>query len=96
MCWYGQAGAGVEVADGHTRAELSVAGERSPTYHQAESQSFVPGAITMKRLINVLAILAFLALAFCLPACNTTKGFGKDVGKLGDSMKNSAERNGAE
>ncbi len=50
----------------------------------------------MKRLISVLSILALLVLALCLPACNTTKGLGKDIEKAGSSMKNSAEKNGAE
>jgi predicted small secreted protein len=50
----------------------------------------------MKRLITVLATLAVITLGFCLPACNTTKGFGKDVEKAGASMKNSADKNGAE
>ena len=47
----------------------------------------------MKRLITILAVLA---LMLWLPACNTTKGFGKDIEKAGDGLKNSAERNGAE
>ena len=50
----------------------------------------------MKRPISVVTILVFLALAFCLPACNTTKGFGKDIENAGSSMQNSAEKNGAE
>lgn len=50
----------------------------------------------MKRLISILSALAVLALFLCLSACNTTKGFGKDVEKAGASMKGSAERNGAE
>jgi|WetSurMetagenome_2_1015567.scaffolds.fasta_scaffold818022_2 predicted small secreted protein len=48
----------------------------------------------MKRSISILTILAFLALS--LPACNTTKGFGKDVENAGASMKNSAEKHGAD
>ena len=49
----------------------------------------------MKRPIAILAALALLAIAFILPACNTTKGFGTDIEKAGASMKGSAERNGA-
>ena len=48
------------------------------------------------RLISTIAVLSLLALAFALSACNTTKGFGKDIEKAGAGMKNSAERNGAE
>jgi predicted small secreted protein len=50
----------------------------------------------MKRSISVVSVLAILALGLMLPACNTTKGFGKDIEKAGASMKNSADRNGAE
>lgn len=49
----------------------------------------------MKRPLSILLSLAFLALAICLPACNTTKGLGTDIGKAGDGLKHSAERNGA-
>ena len=49
----------------------------------------------MKRLISVLSILAILALALWLPACNTTKGFGKDIEKAGNGLQNSAEKHGA-
>ena len=49
----------------------------------------------MKRLISILAVLAMLAFAFVLPACNTTKGFGTDIEKAGDGLKHSAERHGA-
>ncbi len=50
----------------------------------------------MKRLITILAALFVMTLGLWLPACNTTKGFGKDIEKAGASMKGSAERNGAE
>lgn len=50
----------------------------------------------MKRFISVLSALTVLAFFLCLPACNTTKGFGTDIEKAGAGMKNSAERNGAE
>ena len=48
----------------------------------------------MKRCIGILAIFAMALLL--MPACNTTKGFGTDIGKAGDGLKHSAERNGAE
>ena len=54
------------------------------------------GEVIVKRSISVLSILAVLALFLFASACNTTKGFGKDVEKAGASMKNSAEKNGAE
>jgi len=50
----------------------------------------------MKRFTSVLSALAVLTLFLCMPACNTTKGLGTDVEKLGSSVKGSAERNGAE
>jgi predicted small secreted protein len=50
----------------------------------------------MKRSVTIIATLAVLALGSILPACNTTKGFGADVEKAGASMKNSAEKNGAD
>jgi predicted small secreted protein len=51
----------------------------------------------MKRLIQSLASLAAaLTLLITLQACNTTKGVGTDVGKAGDALKHSAERNGAQ
>lgn len=50
----------------------------------------------MKRLISLLVVVALVALALCLPACNTTKGLGTDIGKAGDGLKHSAEKNGAD
>lgn len=50
----------------------------------------------MKRSICILSALVVLACALGMSACNTTKGFGTDVEKLGAGMKGSAERNGAE
>lgn len=50
----------------------------------------------MKRSIRVLSVSLLCAVFACLAACNTTKGFGKDVEKAGASMKGSAERNGAD
>ena len=50
----------------------------------------------MKRLITALASVAVVTLGLCLPACNTSKGFGKDVENAGASMKNSADKHGAD
>lgn len=41
----------------------------------------------MKKLILVL-----LTSAFVLAGCNTVKGFGKDVSKVGDGVKKTAEK----
>ena len=45
----------------------------------------------MKRLFAVL-----LLVAFCLPlaACNTTKGFAKDLQKVGEKMEGAADETG--
>ncbi len=50
----------------------------------------------MKRLCGIISVFSVLAVYLCLPACNTSKGFGKDVEQAGTSMKESAERNGAD
>lgn len=50
----------------------------------------------MKSLSRILFALAVCALFISLPACNTTKGVGKDIEKAGASLKNSADRNGAD
>ena len=50
----------------------------------------------MKRFVSIFAVLAILALGMMLPACNTSRGFGADVEKAGASMKNSAEKHGAD
>lgn len=50
----------------------------------------------MKRLTTILSTLAVVTIGLALSACNTTKGFGKDVESVGTSMKDSAERNGAD
>jgi predicted small secreted protein len=47
----------------------------------------------MKRVVSVIA---FLTLALCLQACNTTKGVGTDIERAGSGLKHSAERNGAD
>lgn len=46
----------------------------------------------MKRLIS-LALLAMFSMSF-LVACNTVKGAGKDVEKVGDKMQDSADDTG--
>lgn len=37
-------------------------------------------------------LLIALALALPLVACNTVEGFGKDVGKVGDSIEKTADK----
>lgn len=46
----------------------------------------------MNRYIKCAVLIA---VVLCVAACNTTKGLGTDIEKAGDSLKNSAERNGA-
>lgn len=51
----------------------------------------------MKNLIKTLCVIGLFALVLStVPACNTTKGFGKDIEKAGEGLKNSADRNGAD
>lgn len=47
----------------------------------------------MKRIVSILAVLV---LFMALPACNTTKGVGKDIEKAGSGIKNTAEKTGAD
>jgi predicted small secreted protein len=42
----------------------------------------------MKRFVRIAVGTALLAL--CSTACNTSKGFGKDVEKLGDKIQEKA------
>ncbi|WP_088707863.1 entericidin A/B family lipoprotein [Noviherbaspirillum denitrificans] len=44
----------------------------------------------MKKVISLLSIVMF---AFSLSACNTMKGFGKDVERGGEKVQGAAERN---
>ena len=37
-------------------------------------------------------IIALLAVAFLLAGCNTVKGFGQDVQKVGDKIEEGAKR----
>lgn len=43
----------------------------------------------MKKLISILSILMF---SMSLSACNTMKGFGKDVERGGEKVQGAAER----
>ncbi|MEN3292029.1 MAG: entericidin [Burkholderiales bacterium] len=43
----------------------------------------------MKKIISVLSIAAF---AFGLTACNTMKGFGKDVERGGEKVQGAADK----
>ena len=44
----------------------------------------------MNKVISLLSIVMF---AFSLSACNTMKGFGKDVERGGEKVQGAAERN---
>jgi predicted small secreted protein len=49
------------------------------------------------RRVGVAALLAgCLLIAAGMGACNTAKGFGKDIEKAGDALQNAADRNGAD
>jgi len=50
----------------------------------------------VKSFLKIMFAVSLLAMTFAAAACNTTKGFGKDVENAGAGLKNSAERNGAE
>ncbi|HZW21483.1 entericidin A/B family lipoprotein [Noviherbaspirillum sp.] len=43
----------------------------------------------MKKIVTVLSMMMF---AFSLSACNTMKGFGKDVERGGEKMQGAAEK----
>ena len=43
----------------------------------------------MKKIISVLSLLMF---TFSLSACNTMKGFGKDVERGGEKVQGAAEK----
>jgi len=43
----------------------------------------------MKRVISLLSLLMF---AFSLSACNTMKGFGKDVESGGEKVQGAADK----
>jgi len=44
----------------------------------------------MKKIISVLSILMF---SLSLSACNTMKGFGKDVERGGEKVQGAADKN---
>jgi entericidin B len=44
----------------------------------------------MKKIVSILSIMMF---AFSLSACNTMKGFGKDVERGGEKVQGAADRN---
>lgn len=50
----------------------------------------------MKAVVRIVAGVMLCALFASLPACNTTKGVGADIEKAGESLKDSASRNGAD
>jgi len=43
----------------------------------------------MKKVISILSVMMF---ALSLSACNTMKGFGKDVERGGEKMQGAAEK----
>lgn len=47
----------------------------------------------MKRAISILAAIAFVV---CISACNTTRGVGRDIEKVGEGIKDSADKHGAD
>jgi predicted small secreted protein len=50
----------------------------------------------MKQTLKALAALSLVALGLIVVSCNTTRGVGRDIEKAGDSLKDSAERHGAD
>ncbi|GAA4854449.1 hypothetical protein GCM10023332_02360 [Luteimonas vadosa] len=46
----------------------------------------------MKRLISLMLLVLFAAST--MTACNTVKGVGKDVEKVGDEMQEAADETG--
>lgn len=50
----------------------------------------------MKSVFKFVVAVAVCAAFVTFPACNTTKGVGKDIEKAGTGLKNSANRNGAD
>jgi predicted small secreted protein len=45
---------------------------------------------------NAMLALLLLGAALILPACNTTRGAGKDIEKAGEGLQRSAEKHGAD
>jgi len=52
--------------------------------------------VAVNKSIRVACVLFVAGLAILMGACNTTKGFGKDIEKAGDSIENSADKHGAD
>jgi len=50
----------------------------------------------MNKPMKVVLLGAMIAAIMGLAACNTTKGVGKDIEKAGDSLKDSADKHGAD
>lgn len=50
----------------------------------------------MKNLSKYAAALALGLILLTLPACNTTKGAGKDIEKAGAGLEKAAEKHGAD
>jgi entericidin A len=44
------------------------------------------------KLKKVLTACLIIATFYCLTACNTVEGFGKDVKSVGQSMENAAAK----
>ncbi len=49
----------------------------------------------MKTLFKAAVLASLVMMALAAVACNTTKGFGKDVEKAGEGLQNSADKHGA-
>lgn len=49
-----------------------------------------------RRLTVIGPLMVLTCLALSTPACNTTKGVGKDVKELGKSVEESADKHGAD
>jgi predicted small secreted protein len=45
---------------------------------------------------RILLVIGLFACVLVLSACNTSKGFGKDMEKGGEAIQNSAEKHGAD
>ncbi len=50
----------------------------------------------MKLASKVVVACGLVVVLLSMAACNTVKGVGKDTAAVGDSIKNSAEKNGAD
>ncbi|MGH7133056.1 MAG: entericidin A/B family lipoprotein [Phycisphaerales bacterium] len=50
----------------------------------------------MKSYLRCMLSVSLVCLMFVLPACNTTKGMGKDMEKAGEGIQKSADKHGAD